>query len=402
MADIASLLAQGSQARPVSSAVSGEQNRLRQLQMQAQTDLAQSQADLFRGLAPIKQKAGELGLQKTKNVITQQEQEIVKNMTEPQREKARDIVNKAARFATQVKAQGGTAEDLLRGLSFYENFDTAGVAQALSSGMPLNTVLDMIITESDEFNKLFPMTKEKETKKSDLVAIQTPDGPKYVKASEAVGKKPLPKKGISLTTAAGDVIEIGGEPRQGLDKKVIRDEQTKVINAANTIRRLDNIKTLVKPEYFTYQSALGAKIDRVKAKLGGTLDKKDMANLKGRRRMANAIDQEFNQYRKEITGAAAAIQELERLKESFINSDLSYPEFQAAFDEYRNKQVRALQIAQDLLKKGIPLGSKEFTKAHDNAWLSAWPGDVITAPNGQRVKIIQVDPNGDHIVEPIE
>lgn len=395
MADIAALLAQGSKARPVTSAVQGERARLQNL-------LTQSQTNLYNALAPAKQQAAELANVATGNQITLQEQQIIKNMTEDQRRQTGDIVNKAARIATQVKSRGGDQTELLQGLSFIEGFDTAGVAQAIGQGMPLNVVLDNLIAESGEFNKLFPMTQEKVAKKSDLVAIQTPEGPKYVTASEAVGKQPVSKKGISLTTAAGDVIEIGGEPRQGADKKVIRDEQTKVINAANTVKRLDQIKFLVKPEYFTYQSALGAKYDRVKSKLGGKLSKDDLANLQGRRRLVNAIDQEFNQYRKEITGAAAAIQELERLKESFINSDLSYPEFQAAFEEYRAKQVRSMRIAQDILKSGIPLGSKEFTKAHDDAWLGAWPGDIVTAPNGQKVKIIQLDPNGDHIVEPVE
>ena len=85
--------------------------------------------------------------------------------------------------------------------------------------------------------------------------------------------------------------------------------------------------------------------------------------------MKNAIEQEFNKYRKEITGAAAAMSEIEMLKESFMNSDLSYEEFTAAFDEYRDAQIKALEIAQDILSRGIPLGSKEFTEQHDNAWL---------------------------------
>ena len=165
MADIASLLAQGSKARPVTSAVSGERARLQNL-------LTQSEANLYNALAPAKQQSAQLGNVFLGNQITKQEQDIINNMNDQQREQARGITNKAARFATMWKSQGGSPQDFLKGLSFIQGFDTAGVAQAIGNGADPSYIADSLIAESDEFNKLFPMTQKGVETKNLPMSIQ--------------------------------------------------------------------------------------------------------------------------------------------------------------------------------------------------------------------------------------
>jgi hypothetical protein len=99
---------------------------------------------------------------------------------------------------------------------------------------------------------------------------------------------------------------------------------------------------------------------------------------KQRRSLVNDIGQQFNAYRKEITGAAAALGELEQLKETFINKDLSYDEFVSALDQYESKQKRALRLSRRILREGVKVGSSKFGDMHDRLWATGADDDIDT------------------------
>lgn len=153
------------------------------------------------------------------------------------------------------------------------------------------------------------------------------------------------------------------------DKTVARETQKDVINAVGTLDRLDEIANNYKRDYLTTQGRVsgwvGTQADRL-----GMASKDQKQFIQGRRRFTQMVDQEFNAYRKDITGAAAAMAELESLKKAMINTDLSPSEFEAAYTTYRESVGRMLRLKQRILREGIPLGSKQFQKVMDDAWTS--------------------------------
>lgn len=79
-----------------------------------------------------------------------------------------------------------------------------------------------------------------------------------------------------------------------------------------------------------------------------------------RRKMVIAVEGLFNQYRKDITGAAAAVQELERLKAAYINKDMGPDDFEAAFSELRRIATKVQQLREGFVRAGIPATEDDF------------------------------------------
>jgi len=64
-------------------------------------------------------------------------------------------------------------------------------------------------------------------------------------------------------------------------------------------------------------------------------DKEDWITFNNNRsKFVKRVKQYFNQYRKEITGAAASEKEMEDLLASMINADMGPSEFRAVFDDF--------------------------------------------------------------------
>ena len=75
------------------------------------------------------------------------------------------------------------------------------------------------------------------------------------------------------------------------------------------------------------------------------------------------VAQVFNAYRKDITGAAAAMVELERLEKDFINSKQSYGEFVATMNTLQDVYKRNLQYYEEARATGqIPRSNPETGK----------------------------------------
>lgn len=110
--------------------------------------------------------------------------------------------------------------------------------------------------------------------------------------------------------------------------------------------------------------------------------KEDEAFLSKRTAFRQNVEQVFNQYRKDITGAAAALAELDRLKQSVINTDQSPAEFEAALSEFEQALQRGLNVKTQLLKEGIPLGSKEFGREFDKRYFGEAGGAVPATEGG--------------------
>jgi uncharacterized protein YukE len=96
-----------------------------------------------------------------------------------------------------------------------------------------------------------------------------------------------------------------------------------------------------------------------------------------------ASERLFNAYRKAITGAAASFQELERLRKSFLNPNMSPREFESAWGSYMTELQRLQQIYNKLLREGFTPTSdpnSEYSRRLNREFLSGAPNpDNVSA-----------------------
>lgn len=185
---------------------------------------------------------------------------------------------------------------------------------------------------------------------------------------------------VSFDEYGNPVVQVGGAGpaapgNMGLTKPNQNELQRDVIGGMGTLARLDEIANSYKSDYLTAQGAVKGWTGRMADKLGMASDDQK-AFIQGQRKFTQQVDQEFNAYRKDITGAAAAMAELRDLKKAMINTDLSPAEFEAAYMAYRDSVARMLRIRQGILREGVPVGSREFNKRLDNTWVSGGDDDI--------------------------
>ena len=134
---------------------------------------------------------------------------------------------------------------------------------------------------------------------------------------------------------------------------------TRVLTSFENIVKLDDIANNFDPSYFTYagaaKSATGAVLDKVG--LSSELDITGTVDFNSKRVIAiSQIDMLFNQYRKEITGAAAAVQELERLEKSYLNSKRGPEATKAMLNELKRIGRRGYETKKRTLREGLAVG----------------------------------------------
>lgn len=139
----------------------------------------------------------------------------------------------------------------------------------------------------------------------------------------------------------------------GLQKKTVTDLEKKLVVFETNFDDLKRIESQIKPEFLTFAGRGKAFFSGLKSKAGVDLSKEEKSFLQERTRFTQNINQFFNAYRKEITGAAASVQEMEGLKRSMFNEDLSPVEFEAAFDEFKNGVQRGRRLTRKLLREGV-------------------------------------------------
>lgn len=96
---------------------------------------------------------------------------------------------------------------------------------------------------------------------------------------------------------------------------------------------------------------------------GGLKDKRERKT-----RFTKSMRQFFNEYRRRITGAAAAAQELEQLMLSIVNAEQSEVEFRASFNQYIDKLRFGRQIHEELLKNGLDVSDEGYEGQFQRLW----------------------------------
>lgn len=80
-------------------------------------------------------------------------------------------------------------------------------------------------------------------------------------------------------------------------------------------------------------------------------------------RLLNSTEQFFMRYRKQITGAQAALKELAELRKSFISGDMSPSQFKAALDTIKRNALRDMEFYQESLREGVDVSDSEYSQA---------------------------------------
>lgn len=212
-----------------------------------------------------------------------------------------------------------------------------------------------------------------------LVKVPDPNSPtgyRYTLRSNALGAA---APGPSSTSFRYDPKTGTFEFSQGgeLSKPVMNDVQADEISALKMLNRLGGIASAYKDNYLTYGGKLEAGAYALADKAGVPLSDEQKGIVKGKTEFTNSVKQLFNQYRKEITGAAASVQELKDLRDSLLNTEMSPVQFQAAYDQYVSVMRRQLILADELRNQGF--SGKAFVDALNNDY-SLYKGEGQKAP----------------------
>lgn len=202
---------------------------------------------------------------------------------------------------------------------------------------------------------------------------------KEYKAAQLQGFKGTLQDWIVSNKKAGATTVNVNTGNMPLTKPVTNDTQKDVISADVQLGNLRQIKKDYQQSFLTYGGKLKNFADRTMAKVDPTsLSKEDRGLLGKQTQFKQQVNRVFNSYRREITGAAASVQELTSLKDAIINTDLSAPEFEAAYDSYERELMRTARLKRKLLREGLSVSDeKEFGAAFDQAFTSGADDDPI-------------------------
>jgi len=146
-----------------------------------------------------------------------------------------------------------------------------------------------------------------------------------------------------------------GEERIPLSKPEINRQQKQLASLQDEIVKLGGIGERFSEDFLT----IGG---RLKAGLGGFLDKAGLSDteLSGfnaeRSAFTAEVEQFFQAYRSRVTGAAAAVAEMELLREDFLTKDLGPAEFKAKFKSFTAAAKRGIKEHSRNLREGLTPG----------------------------------------------
>ncbi|MGH1374501.1 MAG: hypothetical protein ACRBBW_20865 [Cellvibrionaceae bacterium] len=223
---------------------------------------------------------------------------------------------------------------------------------------------------------LEPKAKKPDTELGKLIAARDklPEGHENRALYDSmIAKKTSLKAGITISKDG--TVQIGGEG-SALGTPAENESQKRVISGGESLARLQTIRENYNPKFLTYSGKKDRWLSALKSKADIDLSSDERDMLTQHRKFSQSVNYEFNAYRKLITGAAAAVAELEDLKKAMISEDLSPVEFEAAFETYSDELKRTIRIRSKLLREGIHPGTKQYGERLDQMYLSGGDDDV--------------------------
>ena len=186
------------------------------------------------------------------------------------------------------------------------------------------------------------------------------------------------EKAVSVT---GQKIEIGpdgtvtvtqgpGAMESPLSKPTQTEIEKDTLGLSTQLGDLTALKESYSRDYLTYGGRLKGWSLRQQSKAGMKLGKEGKQFVGGMRQFIEGVEQVFNQYRKEITGAQAAMKEIAMLRNSILNKEMSPDEFEYSYNRYISQIQRQFRLKTKFLREGIT-NEKELGKRIDQAYLNS-------------------------------
>ncbi|MEM6623663.1 MAG: hypothetical protein AAF674_15645 [Pseudomonadota bacterium] len=188
------------------------------------------------------------------------------------------------------------------------------------------------------------------------------------------------QRGNGITIGPDGTVQIGGNPQGQLGRSARNQEEKALATETNLLSRMSGLGELVgigpdgrmsteARDMLTYQSQAEDWFTRQAEKLGVEPSEVQRQAVGRRAQFNTTVEQLFNAYRQEITGAAAAVQELERLKKSFINIDMSPSQFEAAYAQYMGELQRSMRVRNKLIRQGFDPSTQQGGATFDREFL---------------------------------
>ena len=157
-------------------------------------------------------------------------------------------------------------------------------------------------------------------------------------------------------------VTINEEGKQDPTKTQRTKLQTQVLDSEKTLVKLRKIGDDLDDSFLTYQGKLGAGAGSMLDQLGVSKDTPliggAVKHAAEARAFKNQVQQHFNAYRKEITGAAAAVAELDRLEQSFLTDKNMGPEtFKTVLSQMEGIYVDGIEELKTVLREGIDVSA---------------------------------------------
>ena len=206
------------------------------------------------------------------------------------------------------------------------------------------------------------------------------------KSYEQAIAKQISQTGMKFTVDKdGNVTLFTNASQEEMTPGATTQTQKDVINLMGQLENLDAISgENAFKDVLTIQGKLYRKGLKIADSLKMPLSDENKEYLGKARQFTEGVEQIFNTYRKEITGAQAAIKELEMLRDSVINKKLTPTEFEYSLKRFRDQITRSLRLKRMLLRDG-------FTGKD----LSAKLDQMITG--GVDVSETEIDNRGDEL-----
>lgn len=143
-----------------------------------------------------------------------------------------------------------------------------------------------------------------------------------------------------------------------------------LIKTRYALHELEAIDEATDPYFLTMKGQLDSGLARI-ADYIGLPSERQRGLLTDKVTMRTTVGRVFDAYRKNITGAQAALDELRRLEKNLLSMSMTPTEFEAAKESYKATLKRALTIQLQLLTEGLNPESEEYQTRADDMFLSS-------------------------------
>lgn len=208
----------------------------------------------------------------------------------------------------------------------------------------------------------------------DFKIMQLDKVAEYKAMNDIQNPKSKSSGGMEIVAPDGTVVKM-----QGLTTPVQTEEQKNLITNEKSLAQFEKLDKDYDPAYFTYKNQAGAKLSKEAEKSSdipvvGTatnflanavtgMNEEDRGKfLEKRTKYMSGLEQMFNTYKKEITGAAAGEKEIEMIRKSVLNGEMSPSEAKGSLEQIISKYKSEADQYKKTLGSGLDVGSGQIRR----------------------------------------